>query len=277
VLISQAIHSLDLMLTLAGPVASVAAIAGTSAMHRMETEDTVGAGMRFANGALGGLFASTASFPGAGEQLTLTFTEATAILADGALQVAWRDGRSAFRGRRRSDGLLERGASRPDPRLPRRGGGRPRSGDHRRSGAGRAPPDRRPAPIRERGQERRAVSLRFAAIGLDHRHIYGQVGRLLELGCECAGWWAEGGDPQPLEGFVKRFPHLQRVDDKRRLLEDPSIALIVTAAVPSDRADVAIAAMEHGKDVMSDKPGCTSLAQLDDLRAAVAPHRRDVN
>jgi predicted dehydrogenase len=121
------------------------------------------------------------------------------------------------------------------------------------------------------------VSLRFAAIGLDHRHIYGQVGRLLELGCECAGWWAEGGDPQPLEGFVKRFPHLQRVDDKRRLLEDPSIALIVTAAVPSDRADVAIAAMEHGKDVMSDKPGCTSLAQLDDLRAAVAPHRRDVN
>jgi predicted dehydrogenase len=105
VLISQAIHSLDLMLTLAGPVASVAAIAGTSAMHRMETEDTVGAGMRFANGALGGLFASTASFPGAGEQLTLTFTEATAILADGALQVAWRDGRSeAVQGEARSGG-----------------------------------------------------------------------------------------------------------------------------------------------------------------------------
>ncbi|MEJ1977727.1 MAG: Gfo/Idh/MocA family oxidoreductase [Acetobacteraceae bacterium] len=42
VLISQAIHTLDLMLSLAGPVASVAAVGGTSALHRMETEDTGG-------------------------------------------------------------------------------------------------------------------------------------------------------------------------------------------------------------------------------------------
>ena len=46
--------------------------------------------------------------------------------------------------------------------------------------------------------------LRFAAIGLDHRHIYHQVGRLLELGCECAGFWTDG-DPQPLGGFLERF------------------------------------------------------------------------
>lgn len=105
VLISQAIHSLDLMLSLAGPVSTVAAIAGTSSLHRMETEDTVGAGLRFANGALGGLFATTASFPGAGEQLVFTFTDATAILADGALQVIWRDGRSeTVQGEARSGG-----------------------------------------------------------------------------------------------------------------------------------------------------------------------------
>ena len=32
--------------------------------------------------------------------------------------------------------------------------------------------------------------LKFAAIGLDHRHIYHQVGRLLELGAECEGYYA---------------------------------------------------------------------------------------
>lgn len=113
------------------------------------------------------------------------------------------------------------------------------------------------------------MSLRFAAIGLDHRHIYEQVGRLLQLGCQYADFWTEG-DPQPLAGFVKRFPGIPRVADKRRLLEDPTIALIVTAAIPVDRAALAAEAMDHGKDVMTDKPGCTSLAQLDALREAVA-------
>ena len=94
VLISQAIHSLDLMLSLAGPVRSVAAVAGTSALHRMETEDTLGAGLRFASGAIGGVFASTALYPGAGETLTLGCTLATASIAAGSLHVAWHDGRT---------------------------------------------------------------------------------------------------------------------------------------------------------------------------------------
>ncbi len=94
VLLSQAIHSLDLMLSLAGPVAAVAAIAGTTALHRMETEDTVGAGLRFAGGALGGLFATTAAFPGAGEQLLLSCTRGSAVIAGGSLSVSWHDGRT---------------------------------------------------------------------------------------------------------------------------------------------------------------------------------------
>lgn len=110
--------------------------------------------------------------------------------------------------------------------------------------------------------------IKFAAIGLDHRHIYEQVGRLLELGCECVGYWTEGS-PEPLQGFVKRYPRLQPVDDVDALYDDPDIALIVTAAVPATRADIAIRAMQQGKDVMSDKPGCTTLAQLDALRQCV--------
>ncbi|HEX3404131.1 MAG TPA: Gfo/Idh/MocA family oxidoreductase [Acetobacteraceae bacterium] len=114
-----------------------------------------------------------------------------------------------------------------------------------------------------------ARALRFAAIGLDHRHIYEMTGRLLDQGCECAGYWTVG-EPQPLEGFVKRYPHIPRVTDQRRLLEDTSVKLVLTAAINCDRAAIAIEAMRHGKDVMSDKPGCTTAEQLADLRRTVA-------
>ena len=95
------------------------------------------------------------------------------------------------------------------------------------------------------------------------------TGRLFDQGCECAGYWTEG-EPQSLAGFVKRYPHIPRVADKRRLLEDPTVKLILTAAINCDRAAIAIDAMKHGKDVMSDKPGCTTAKQLADLRGTVA-------
>ena len=111
--------------------------------------------------------------------------------------------------------------------------------------------------------------IKFAAIGVDHRHIYEMVGRLLEFGNECAGYWTDG-EPQPLAGFIKRYPHIPRVADKRRLLEDKTVRLILTAAIPADRAAIAIEAMRAGKDVGTDKPGCTTAEQLAALRHAVA-------
>ena len=87
VLITQAIHAMDLMLSLAGPAASVQAIAGTSALHRMETEDFVGAGLTFANGALGALMATTSFYPGQTEKLVIAGTAATAILEGGQLSL----------------------------------------------------------------------------------------------------------------------------------------------------------------------------------------------
>jgi predicted dehydrogenase len=112
-------------------------------------------------------------------------------------------------------------------------------------------------------------TLKFAAIGLDHRHIYEMTGRLLDLGCECVGYWTDG-EPQTLAGYVQRFPGLPRVGDPRRLLENPSVSLILTAAIPADRADIATEAMRCGKDVMTDKPGCTTLGQLAELRRVVS-------
>ncbi|MBO6637726.1 MAG: Gfo/Idh/MocA family oxidoreductase [Roseitalea sp.] len=112
-------------------------------------------------------------------------------------------------------------------------------------------------------------SLTVGVIGIDHRHIYGQLQGMLDVGATCKGWWTEG-DPQPVEGFVKRFPDVPRVADRRTLLDDPEIDLILLADIPVHRADRAIEAMEAGKDVMTDKPGCTTLDQLDAIKRTVA-------
>ncbi|HJS86738.1 MAG TPA: Gfo/Idh/MocA family oxidoreductase [Acetobacteraceae bacterium] len=71
-----------------------------------------------------------------------------------------------------------------------------------------------------------------------------------------------------LAGFRKRFPGVPAVD-RERLLEDPSIDFVVIAAVPSERAAIAIRAMRCGKDVMVDKPGVTTFAQLAEIERAV--------
>lgn len=94
VLISQAIHTLDLALTLTGPVARVQAHARTTRLHRMEAEDVVTAGLDFASGAVGTLYATTASHPGAAETITLHGTRGSARLLAGQLALSWRDGRT---------------------------------------------------------------------------------------------------------------------------------------------------------------------------------------
>ena len=111
--------------------------------------------------------------------------------------------------------------------------------------------------------------LTLGVIGVEHRHIYGQLAGMLAVGCRCKGWWSDG-EPQPVAGFRKRFPEIPRVDDRNRLLEDPEVDLILIADVPVLRSGRAIEAMQAGKDVMTDKPGCTTLQQLTELRKAVS-------
>lgn len=92
VLLSQGIHTLDLMLSLAGPVTEVCGYALTSPVHRMETEDMVCAAVRFANGAVGTIDATTAAYPGFPERIELICRHATASLVGTALEIAWHDG-----------------------------------------------------------------------------------------------------------------------------------------------------------------------------------------
>lgn len=98
VLITQAIHSLDLMLSLCGEVAAVTAMARTTRLHQMETEDFVSAGLEFASGAVGAVMATTASFPGGPESLTLNFAQATATLTAGNLTVRTMAGETITEG-----------------------------------------------------------------------------------------------------------------------------------------------------------------------------------
>mgnify|MGYP001794988319 CR=1 FL=1 len=92
VLISQAIHTLDLLLSMTGPVAQVQAMTGTVA-HRMEAEDWAAAALRFENGAMGHVVGSTAAFPGAAESIRMDCELASVRLASGVLDIFWRDGR----------------------------------------------------------------------------------------------------------------------------------------------------------------------------------------
>lgn len=63
-LMNQAIHHVDLLQSLVGPVVEVAAFAALRAHDRIEVEDSVVAALRFESGAVGTIQATTAAFPG---------------------------------------------------------------------------------------------------------------------------------------------------------------------------------------------------------------------
>jgi UDP-N-acetyl-2-amino-2-deoxyglucuronate dehydrogenase len=104
VLMTQAIHALDLYLSLTGEPAEVSAFAATTALHRMEAEDLVAAALRFPNGALGVIDATTASYPGFPEHIELVGTRATAVYTAGRLDIHYQDGRTQTIGANETSG-----------------------------------------------------------------------------------------------------------------------------------------------------------------------------
>ena len=104
VLMTQAIHALDLLISLTGLPEALHASARTSASHRMACEDTVSAMLHYANGALGNIDATTAAYPGTPERISLSFTKGAALLESGELLVQWLDGRTLKAGSRQASG-----------------------------------------------------------------------------------------------------------------------------------------------------------------------------
>jgi len=87
-LINQAIHQLDILRWLAGPVTEVFGFWQLGALHKIESEDVVNAVVRYANGATGVFQASTAFWPGYTERIELHGTKGSAIISGDRL-TAW--------------------------------------------------------------------------------------------------------------------------------------------------------------------------------------------
>ncbi|MCU0962288.1 MAG: Gfo/Idh/MocA family oxidoreductase [Pirellulaceae bacterium] len=102
-LMNQAIHSVDLLAWLMGPVQDVSARWATLAHERIEVEDVAVATLRFANGALGVIEATTAAYPGALKRIELHGTEGSAVLQEEDI-TTW----SFARRRRGDDAVLEK-------------------------------------------------------------------------------------------------------------------------------------------------------------------------
>jgi predicted dehydrogenase len=106
---------------------------------------------------------------------------------------------------------------------------------------------------------------RFAAIGLDHGHIYGMCNGLIEAGGELASVYDP--DPVKVQDFRKAFPEVRVVSAEQEILDDAKLHMVASAAVPSDRCELALRVMDHGKDYFADKPPLTTLEQLEAARA----------
>ena len=113
------------------------------------------------------------------------------------------------------------------------------------------------------------MPLKLGVLGIDHGHIFGMLANMKAQGCTCVQYWTDG--PAVTEDKFRRvFPELEKINDNKVILEDPSISMVLISAIPADRAALAIQAMEAGKDVMVDKPGCTTLAQLSEIKEVQA-------
>lgn len=108
------------------------------------------------------------------------------------------------------------------------------------------------------------MSIRIAASGFEHPHIYNQVNALIGAGAELV--WYFDDDPALAAAFGAKYPQAKQARSIDEILDDPSIQLVASAAVPSERAPLGIRVMEHGKDYSCAKPGFVSLDQLEAVR-----------
>ncbi|WP_426445276.1 Gfo/Idh/MocA family protein [Paenibacillus sp. S-38] len=122
-------------------------------------------------------------------------------------------------------------------------------------------PKGKPNPVVEPGE------FIFAAIALDHGHIYGMVNGLLEAGAVLK--WVYDRDPAKAEAFARTYPQVKIAATEEEILDDPQVHLIAGAAIPSERCALGLRVMDAGKDYFTDKAPFTTLEQLESARTKV--------
>ncbi len=107
----------------------------------------------------------------------------------------------------------------------------------------------------------------FAAAYFDHGHIHGQIEGLIQAGGQLKYIY----DPKPerIADFIKHHPEAKVVSNFAEVLDDSSLHMVTSAAVPCDRGPIGIRVMESGKDYFTDKSPFTTLEQLEEARTVV--------
>ncbi|WP_248930727.1 Gfo/Idh/MocA family protein [Paenibacillus hamazuiensis] len=123
-------------------------------------------------------------------------------------------------------------------------------------------PKGKPNPVCAPGE------FRFAAIGLDHGHIYGMSQGLIEAGGQLD--WVYDPDPAKVAAFQNKFPHVKAARSEQEILQDSGIRLVAGAAIPSERCALGLRVMSHGKDYFTDKAPLTTLEQLEQAKQKAA-------
>ena len=127
-------------------------------------------------------------------------------------------------------------------------------------------------PPRPDTETKPKYSVKFAVCGMSHDHIYGMVGAMQRGGGILVS--AYGQEPDKTAAFAKRFPDCRMVTTEDAILDDNSIQLVLSSAIPNQRAPLGVRVMQRGKDYLSDKPGITTLEQLAAVRETIADTHR---
>ncbi len=107
----------------------------------------------------------------------------------------------------------------------------------------------------------------FAAVALDHGHIYGMCNGLTEAGATLK--YVYDPDERKMKEFIKQFPQAKAAKSEEEVLNDPEVKLVASAAVPSERCALGMRVMDAGKDYFTDKTPMTTLEQLEQAKDKV--------
>ena len=118
----------------------------------------------------------------------------------------------------------------------------------------------------------RKPRIRFSVISINHSHIYGMIEAVIKGGGELVSVYAK--EPELMAAFSKKYPQAKQARTPKDILEDRSIQLVLSSAIPVERAPLGIEVMQHDKDFLVDKPGITTLEQLAEVRRVQKETRR---
>ncbi len=127
-------------------------------------------------------------------------------------------------------------------------------------------PQGKPAPVCKPGD------FVFAAVALDHGHIYGMCNGLTEAGGQLR--YIFDPDPAKVDALRKNYPEAAVANSLEQILDDPEVHLVAAAAIPNRRGPLGCRVMRAGKDYFTDKTPFTALEQLEEARRVVAETRR---